>query len=150
MNTPKVIINRKAKFEYTFIQELEAGIMLTGTEVKSLREGHGNLNDAYCSFRGEELYIHSMFIAEYSHGNIYNHETRRTRKLLLKKAELKKFHRRVKEKGFTIVPYKIAFNERGLVKIHLALAQGKKTYDKRNSIKDKDMKRELDRAAKIN
>ncbi len=149
MNTPKEILNRKAKFEYSFIQELEAGIMLTGTEVKSLRQGQGNLSDAYCAFRGNELYIHSLFIAEYDHGNIHNHETRRTRKLLLKKGELKKLQKRVKEKGFTIVPFKIAFNERGLVKIHIALAQGKKTYDKRNTIKEKDMKRDMDRMKKL-
>ena len=148
MKAPKEIVNRKAKFSYSFIQELEAGIMLTGTEVKSLRKGEANLNDAYCNFKGDELYVHSLFIAEYDHGNIYNHETRRVRKLLLKKTELRKLQRRVKEKGFTIVPYKMYFNERGKAKILIALAQGKKSYDKRDSIKQKDMKRDMDRAMK--
>jgi len=148
MNKVKEIVNRKAKFSYSFIQEIEAGIMLTGTEVKSLRKGEANLNDAYCVFKEDQLYIHSLFIAEYDHGNIHNHETRRTRKLLLKKTELKKLNKRVKEKGFAIVPYKIYFNERGIAKIQVALAQGKKSYDKRNSIKKKDMKRDLDRAMK--
>ena len=148
MNKVKEIVNRKAKFSYSFIQEFEAGIMLTGTEVKSLRKGEANLNDAYCVFKDDELYVHSLFIAEYDHGNIYNHETRRTRKLLLKRTELRKLDKRTKEKGFAIVPYKIYFNERGKAKILIALAQGKKSYDKRNSIKEKDMKRDLDRAMK--
>jgi len=148
MSKTKEIINRKAKYSYSFIQELEAGIMLTGTEVKSLRKGEANLNDAYCNFKAEELYVHSLFIAEYDHGNIYNHETRRTRKLLLKKTELNKLERKVKEKGFGIVPYKMYFNDRGIAKIVIALAQGKKSYDKRDSIKQKDMKRDMDRAMK--
>lgn len=144
----KEIVNRKASHEYHFLQEIEAGIMLTGTEVKSLRSGNANLADAYCVFKDEELYVLSMFIAEYDHGNIHNHEPRRRRKLLLKKAELKKLHRRVTEKGLTIVPFKIAFNERGIAKVHVALAQGKKTFDKSQSIKEKDMKRDMDRAMK--
>ncbi len=144
----KEIVNRKAKYSYTFLQELDAGIMLKGTEVKSLRKGEANLSDAYCTFKGDELYIHSLFIAEYDHGNIYNHETRRIRKLLLKKTELRKLQKKVKEKGFTVVPYKIFFSDRGLAKIGIALAQGKKSFDKRSSIKEKDMKRDMDRAMK--
>jgi len=136
MNIPKEIVNRKAKFEYHFLQEFDAGIMLLGTEVKSLRSGNGNLSDAYCLFKEGELYIKSMYIGEYDHGNINNHETRRDRKLLLKKTELKKLERRVKEKGLTIVPYKIYFSDRGLVKIRVILGQGKKSYDKRDSIKE--------------
>lgn len=147
-NIPKEIVNRKAKFEYHFLQEFDAGIMLVGTEVKSLRSGNGNLSDAYCLFKNGELYIKSLYIGEYDHGNINNHETRRDRKLLLKKTELKKLEKRVKEKGFTIVPYKIFFSERGLVKIQIVLGQGKKSYDKRDSIKDRDMKRDMDRMKK--
>jgi len=129
MDNPKEIVNRKAKYEFHFIQELTAGIMLTGTEVKSLRSGNGNLSDAYCLFKDGELYIKSLYIGEYDHGNINNHIPRRDRKLLLKKTELHKLERRVKEKGLTIVPYKVFFSDRGLVKIHIVLGQGKKTYD---------------------
>jgi len=143
-----LIINRKAKFEYSFIQEIEAGIMLTGTEVKSLRNGNANMNDAYCLFVKNELYLKSLYIGEYEFGNINNHEPRRDRKLLLKRPELKKFQRRVVEKGLTLVPYKIYFSERGLAKVVLALAQGKKSYDKRQSIKERENKRDLDRIKK--
>ena len=145
----KEIINRKAKFEFTFLQEYNAGIMLTGTEVKSLRAGEANLSDAYCVIRDGELVILSMFIGEYNHGNVHNHETRRTRKLLMRKSELHKIEKRVNEKGLTIVPYKIFFNERGIAKVGIALAQGKKTYDKRDSLKEKDMNRDLDRNKKL-
>lgn len=146
----KEIKNRKAKFEYEFLAGFEAGMMLKGTEVKSLRVGEASLTDAYCHFVNNELYIKSLYIAEYSHGNINNHETRRDRKLLLKKPELKKIQKKISEKGFTIVPYKIFFSERGYAKIEIFLAQGKKSYDKRNSIKDKDAKRDLDRIKKYN
>lgn len=143
------IKNRKASFEYKFLQGYEAGIMLTGTEIKSIRTGEANLNDAFCFFRKGELFIKNMYIAEYKLGTIYNHETRRLRKLLLKKEELKKLERRVSEKGFTIVPYRIYLSDRGLAKIDIQLSQGKKSYDKRESIKAKDNKRELDRMKKI-
>jgi len=145
----KEIVNKKAKFEYSFIQEFEAGVMLVGTEVKSLRAGNANLKDAYCHFKNDALLIKSLYIGEYSHGNVNNHETRRDRRLLLRKTELKKLDRGVKEKGLTIIPYKIYFSERGFVKIQIALAQGKKTYDKRSSIKDKDLKRDADRQMRI-
>ncbi len=148
MNNPREIVNRKAKYEFHFIQEFTAGVMLTGTEVKSLRSGNGNLSDAYCLFKNGELYLKSMYIGEYDHGNINNHETRRDRKLLLKKTELRKLDKRVKEKGLTIVPYKVVFSDRGLVKIHIVLGQGKKSYDKRDTIKDRDMKRDMDRIKK--
>jgi SsrA-binding protein len=148
---PKIeIVNRKAKFEFHFIQEFEAGIALVGTEVKSIKAGNVNLSDAYCLFKGDELYIKSMFIAEYSHGNINNHESRRDRKLLLRRPELNKLHKKVKEKGLSIVPYKVYFSERGIIKLQIALAQGKKVYDKRQSIKDRESKRDLDRLKKIN
>ncbi len=144
----KEILNRKAKFEYSFIQEYEAGVMLVGTEVKSLRNGNGNLNDAYCLFINNELYIKSMYIGEYEYGNINNHETRRDRKLLLRKTELKKIERRVTEKGLALVPFKIFISERGKIKIMIALAQGKKSFDKRQTIKDRESKRDLDRIKK--
>ncbi len=123
--------------------------MLQGSEIKSIRNGHVNLSDAYCLFKDNELYIKSMYIKEYDNAGYANHESRRDRKLLLKKQELKKLHRRVKEKGFSIIPYRVYFSERNLVKIEIALAQGKKSYDKRESIKEKDNKRSLDRLKKI-
>lgn len=142
------IVNRKAKFEFAFLQSFEAGIMLKGTEVKSLRAGNANLNDAYCTFKKNELYINSLYIGEYEYGNQNNHEPRRPRKLLLKKSELSKLLKRVEAKGLTIVPYKVYFSDRGHAKIEIALAQGKKSFDKRHSIKEKDAKRELDRIEK--
>ena len=150
-NKPKKIeiINRKATHEFQFTGELEAGIQLTGTEVKSVRAGHANLKEAYCFFQRGELYIKNMYIAEYKFGSYNNHEPRRQRKLLLKKAELKKIGRKVKEKGFTIVPYRLYFSERGFIKIEIALAQGKRQYDKRHSIKDRENKRDLARMNKM-
>ena len=145
----KEIVNRKAKFEYQFIQQYEAGLVLTGTEVKALRQGLANLNDAYCLFDKGSLIVKNMFIAEYDHGTIYNHEARRDRRLLLHKSELKKLERRVTEKGYTIVPYRLYFTDRGFAKLEVALAQGKKAYDKRESIKERDNKRDLDRLKKI-
>lgn len=142
------IINRRAKFEFHFLSVLEAGMKLTGTEIKSIREGNVNLRDAYCLFKNGELFLYSMFVAEYSYGNQFNHEERRTRKLLLKKGELKKWEKKVKEKGLSIIPYKLYINDRGFAKIELALGQGKKTYDKRDSIKQKDQKRDMDRMRK--
>ena len=144
------IINRKAKFEYHFLAEIEAGIMLTGTEIKSIRNGEANLKDAYCLFRKGELWVKSLFIAEYKFGNQNNHETRRDRKLLLRKPELKKLEKKVKEKGFSIVPYRMYISERGLAKVEIILGQGKKSYDKRETIKQRENKRELDRVKKMN
>lgn len=146
----KEINNRKAKFEYHFLQGFEAGMMLKGTEVKSLRNGEANLNDSFCYFVNDELYIKSLYIAEYSYGNVNNHETRRDRKLLLRKSELKKIQRKINEKGFTLVPYRIFFSERGFAKVEIFLAQGKKAYDKRDTIKQRENKRDLDRIKKIN
>jgi SsrA-binding protein len=145
----KEIVNRKAKFEYHFLQVFEAGIVLTGTEVKALRLGMANLNDAYCLFDHGNLIVKSMFISEYDHGTIYNHDARRDRRLLLRKPELRKLERRVTEKGLTIVPYRIYFSDRGFAKLEVALAQGKKAFDKRDSIKERDNKRELDRLKKV-
>ena len=141
--TPREVINRRAKHEYHFIDTYEAGVQLVGTEIKSIRNGGVEMRDAYCTFKKGEL------IAEYDFGNQFNHETRRSRKLLLRKRELKRLEKRVKEKGFTIVPFRLYFSERGFVKIEIALAQGKKTYDKRQSIKEKDQKRDLARMKKM-
>ncbi|MEO1514484.1 MAG: SsrA-binding protein SmpB [Bacteroidota bacterium] len=142
------IVNRKAKFEYYFVDEFEAGIVLTGTEIKSIRAGHANLNDAYCVFRQGELYVRSLHVAEYKFGTYYNHEPRRMRKLLLNKKELRKLERKVKEKGNTIVPYRLYVTDRGFAKLEIALAKGKKSFDKRASIKERDSKRDLDRLKK--
>jgi SsrA-binding protein len=144
------IVNKKAKFEYQFIQSLEAGISLVGTEVKSVKAGNVSMSDAYCLFKNGELYVKSLYIAEYEMGNINNHETRRDRKLLLKKSELKKLERRVFEKGYLIVPYKLYMSDRGFIKLEIVLAQGKKSYDKRHAIKDRESKRDLDRIKKLN
>lgn len=143
------IKNRKASFDYKFIETFEAGIKLFGTEIKSIRAGNANLKDAYCSFESGELYVNSLFISEYLFGNNFNHETRRTRKLLLHRRELKKLRKKTKEKGFSIIPFRLFINERGFAKLDIALAQGKKSYDKRDSIKAKDNKRELDRMKKF-
>lgn len=143
------IVNRKASHEYQFLDTLEAGIILQGTEIKSIRKGNVNLRDAYCTFKKGELFIKSMFIAEYDFGNVFNHEARRTRKLLLRQGELRKLEKKVKEKGLTIIPYRLYLSERGFAKLEIALAQGKKTHDKRQSIKDKDAKRDLARIKKM-
>ncbi len=146
---PKEIVNRKAKFEYHVINTYEAGIALTGTEVKAIKEGNANLSDAYCLFDNHgNLIVKSMYIGEYKFGTVHNHETRRDRRLLLRKSELKKLHRRVMEKGMAIIPYKLYFSERGLVKLELWLAQGKKSFDKRHAIKERENKRHLDRVKK--
>ena len=143
------IHNRRAEYEYRFLETFEAGILLTGTEIKSIRKGKANLSDAYCYFKKGELYVKSMFIAEYEHGTYANHESRRPRKLLLKRQELRKLEKKVKERGFTIVPVKLYLNERGFAKLQIALAQGKKVYDKRESIKQKDAQRDLNRLKKM-
>ncbi len=149
MGNTKEVINRKATYEYHFHSKYEAGVVLQGSEIKSIRAGHVNLSDSYCLFKGDELFLKSMYVKEYDNAGYDNHESRRDRKLLLKKQELKKLLRRVKEKGFSIIPYRVYFSERNLVKIEIALAQGKKSYDKRESIKEKDNKRNLDRLKKI-
>lgn len=143
------IVNRRAAHEYFLTEKYEAGIALWGTEIKSIRNGNVNLTDAFCTFDQGELYVRSLFISEYENGTYSNHEPRRTRKLLLRAKELKKLERKVKEKGFTIVPYRMYLSERGFVKVEIALAQGKKSYDKRETIKNAENKRELDRIKKI-
>lgn len=142
------IVNRKAAFEYYFVQEYDAGIMLTGSEIKSIRNGNANLTDAYCIFENGELWVRNLYIAEYEFGTDSNHLPRRNRKLLLRKPELRKLERGVKEKGSTIIPYKIFINERGFAKVVVALARGKKSFDKRETIKEREDKRTLDRINK--
>lgn len=139
------IKNKKAEFEFFLLEVFSAGIILQGTEVKAIRVGKANLNDAYCAFEGKQLFIKNMHISEYSHGNLNNHEPKRDRKLLLKKTELNKLDRKVKEKGLTIVPVLLYINEKGLVKIDIALAKGKKSYDKRETLKNRDARIEMDR-----
>ncbi|MEP0987325.1 SsrA-binding protein SmpB [Ekhidna sp.] len=139
------IKNRKASYEYEFVEKVEAGIMLKGTEIKSLREGKASIQEAYCYFKKDELFIRGMNISPYSQASFESHEMTRDRKLLLKKRELEKFKSKMDEKGLTIIPVRIYINSRGLAKLEIALAKGKKIYDKRDSIKQKDQKRELDR-----
>jgi SsrA-binding protein len=142
------IKNRSAYFEYHIDDKYVAGIMLTGTEVKSLREGKANFNDAYCIFQKGELWIRSFHISEYSHGTVNNHDPIRERKLLLNRRELKKLEAKIREKGFTIIPLRLFFNEKNLAKVEIGLAKGKKLHDKRESIKQRDTDRELKRYTK--
>jgi SsrA-binding protein len=142
------IKNKKAGFEYFFVQTFRAGLVLYGTEIKSIREGKVNLSDSYCLFNKGELWVHDMHISEYRFGSYYNHQAKRTRKLLLKKNELRKLENKSKEKGFTIIPTLLFVDERGYAKLEIALCKGKHSYDKRETIKLKDNKRELERALK--
>jgi SsrA-binding protein len=142
------IKNKKASFEYYFVQTFRAGLVLYGTEIKSIREGKVNLSDSYCLFSKGELWVHDMHISEYRFGSYYNHQAKRTRKLLLKKNELRKLENKSKEKGFTIIPTLLFVDERGDAKLEIALCKGKHSYDKRETIKLKDNKRELERALK--
>ncbi|MFB2118810.1 SsrA-binding protein SmpB [Parapedobacter sp. 2B3] len=142
------IKNKKAYFEYHVLDTYIAGIRLLGTEIKSIREGKANINDAFCSFFENDLYIRNMHIAEYSHGSFYNHEAKRDRQLLLTKKELKKLKTKADERGFTIVPLRMFISKRGFAKVEIALAQGKKDFDKRDAIKERDSKRELARVMK--
>ena len=140
--------NKKAYFEYHMLDTYIAGIRLLGTEIKSIREGKANINDSFCSFFDDGLYIRNMHIAEYSHGSFYNHEAKRDRQLLLNKKELKKLRTKSEERGFTIIPLRMFISKRGFAKVEIALAQGKKDFDKRESIKERDTKRELARVMK--
>ncbi len=139
------IKNKKASFEYFLVEEYAAGIMLTGTEIKSIRAGKASISEAYCVFIGNELFVRNMHISQYSHASFRNHEPKRDRKLLLTARELKKLKTRIEERGFTLVPVLLYINEKGLAKLDIALARGKKKYDKRESIKEKDVQRDLDR-----
>jgi SsrA-binding protein len=142
------IKNKKASFEYFLLERFTAGIQLTGTEIKSIRESKASIAEAYCLFINNELFIRNMHISEYTYGTYNNHEPRRDRKLLLTKRELKKLNNRLKEQGTTIVPTLMYISDKGFAKLEIALAKGKKQYDKRETIKGKDIQREIDRDRK--
>lgn len=142
------IKNRRATFDYDFIDQYTAGIVLTGTEIKSIRLGKASLVDTFCYFSRNELWVKNMNVSEYFYGSYNNHASRRDRKLLLQKKELMKLQRQVKESGFTIVPVMLYINNHGLAKLVIALAKGKKLYDKREAIKERDDKRYMDRFLK--
>ncbi|MCK9302310.1 MAG: SsrA-binding protein SmpB [Bacteroidales bacterium] len=139
------IKNRKAEYQYFLVGEYTAGIVLTGTEIKSIREGKANLSDAYCMFIDGELFVMNMHISEYKYGTHYNHDPKRNRKLLLTARELKKLQAQINEKGFTIIPVKLFINEKGMAKLLISLAKGKKLFDKRESLKEKDSLRDIER-----
>ncbi len=143
-----VIKNKKASHDYEFLEKFIAGIVLTGTEIKSIRLGKATLADSYCQFSNGELFLKGMHISEYWWGNLNNHDPLRERKLLLNKKELKKIERKVKETGLTIIVIKVFLNERGFAKAEIAVSKGKKEYDKRETLKRKDSDRELDRTRK--
>ncbi|HEX6949034.1 MAG TPA: SsrA-binding protein SmpB [Nitrospira sp.] len=143
-----VATNRKAFHDYFIEERYEAGIMLQGTEVKSLREGRVNLQDSYASVRGSEVFLHQCHISPYSHGNIMNHEPTRVRKLLLHKIEINKLLGKTQQKGLTLIPLRIYFSKRGYAKVELGLAKGKKLYDRRETIKTREAGREVQRAIK--
>ncbi len=144
-----VIKNKRATFDYELVEKYTAGIQLYGTEIKSIREGKAGLSDTFCSFIGNELWVRNMYIAEYFFGTYNNHEVRRDRKLLLTKKELRKLARATKESGLTIIPFELFIDEKGLAKLKIALAKGKKQYDKRQSLKEREDKREMDRMRKM-
>jgi SsrA-binding protein len=142
------IKNRSAYHEYFIDTKYEAGMVLLGTEVKSIRDGKVSFNDSYCLINKGEIWIKSLHIAEYAYGNINNHEAMRDRKLLLQKKEIKRIESKLKEKGYTLVPLRIYFNEKALVKIEIGLAKGKKLHDKRETLRQKDVEREMKRYLK--
>ncbi|MEM9855890.1 MAG: SsrA-binding protein SmpB [Bacteroidota bacterium] len=139
------IKNRKASFEYEFIDTYEAGLVLKGTEIKSIREGKATLQDGYCFFKRGELFSRGINIAAYTQGSFYNHDPLRERKLLLHKQELNKLEKKSQDKGLTIIPVRLFINAKGFAKLFIALAKGKKLHDKRDSLKEKDMNREIQR-----
>ncbi len=142
------ILNKRAKFDYEIIEIFSAGIVLTGTEIKSIRLGKAQIAESFCEFSNGELFAINTYIEEYAFGNQFNHKSRSERKLLLNKKELKSLARSVESKGLTIVPLRLFTNEKGLAKLEIALCRGKKTYDKRESLKEQDTKRDLARIKK--
>lgn len=143
------IQNKRARFEYEILEDVEAGIVLTGTEIKSLRLSKASITESFCQFIDGELYVINMMIDEYKLGTFYNHKIKRERKLLLHKRELIKWEKKTKDVGITIVPLKLYINGRGKAKLIIALARGKKLFDKRETIKDRENKRNLDRLIKL-
>jgi len=148
LNKTPEILNRQARYKFHILEEFTAGMALKGTEVKSLRDGKASFKDSFCLFVKNELYIRNLHIAEYSFGSSNNHDPIRERKLLLNRQEMKKILKRMKEKGHTLVPLRIFFSEKGYAKIDIALAKGKNTFDKSQSIKKRDMDRDLKRSLK--
>ena len=142
------ILNKKARFEYEILEEIEAVIVLTGTEIKSLRSSRASITESFCQFIDGELYVINMLIDEYKLGTFYNHKIKRERKLLMHRRELLKWEKKMKDVGMTIVPLRLYINNRGKAKLIIALARGKKLYDKREAIKDRENKRNLDRVLK--
>lgn len=143
------IKNKRAEFDYLILEKYTAGIILSGTEVKSIRMGKANLTDGFCYVNQGEIWVRNLHISEYINGGFIHHETRRNRKLLLNTREIKKIIDKVKERGLSVIPTRLFTSERGLIKLEIALVKGKKNYDKRDSIKTKDLKRETDRRVKI-
>lgn len=144
------ILNKKARFAYEILDKYTAGIVLTGTEIKSIRNSKASIAESFCEFNDKgELFAVNMTIEEYAFGNYYNHRPKAERKLLLNKRELKSLNKDVQQKGLAIVPLRLFINEKGFAKLEIALAKGKKLYDKRDTIKDRDNKRNLDRIKKI-
>ena len=148
MSLKIAIKNKKASFEYEFVETYTAGIQLFGTEIKSIRNTKASIMESYGIMIKNELFIRNMYIAEYENGSHYNHESKRDRKLLMNRIELNKINKKLKAKGLTIVPIKLFINNKGLAKINIALAKGKKIHDKREDLKSKDAKREIDRNLK--
>ncbi|MDT0688455.1 SsrA-binding protein SmpB [Salegentibacter sp. F188] len=142
------IKNRKAKFEYEFLDKYVAGIQLAGTEIKAIRQGKASIAESFCEFQNHELFVINMHVEEYSHATHFNHNPKSERKLLLQKRELRKLEKEVKNSGLTIIPLRLFINDRGLAKIQITLAKGKKIYDKRETIKARESKRRLDRIKK--
>lgn len=145
---PINIKNRRATFDYEILERFIAGIQLAGTEIKSIRNSHASLVDSFCYFNRGELFVKGMRVAEYFYGTFSNHRPDRERKLLLQKKELCKLERKIKENGLTIIPLRLFINERGFAKLEIALARGKKQYDKRETLKEKDARRDIDRVVK--
>lgn len=142
------ILNKRARFDYEIIDKFDAGIVLTGTEIKSIRLGKASIAESFCEFHTGELFVINSTIEEYLYGTHYNHRAKSERKLLLNKKELKSLEKSVQNKGLTIVPLRLYTNEKGLAKLEIALCKGKKNYDKRESIKERDTNRDIDRVKK--
>ena len=141
------ILNRKARHDYFIEDEFECGLVLTGTEIKSIRDGKCNIGDAYAIVRNDELFVLNMFISHYDKGNIFNHDETRTRKLLMHKDEIKKLNNKIKLDGYTLIPLKVYF-KKNIAKVSLGLCKGKKNFDKRETIKERDIKRQIDKKLK--
>lgn len=142
------IKNKRARYEYQIMDTFNAGIQLSGTEIKSIRLGKATITESFCAFKGDELLIRGMHIAEYEFGTYSNHEPKRERKLLLNRQELEKIHKKLKDQGLTIVPLRLYITQKGWAKLEIALAKGKKLYDKRESLKEKNTQRDIERASK--